>query len=496
MCFAIPCFRDLTYNVVMSCESLGQFVEQLLKTGQLTRVTTEIGSTSEVAEITRRVCQGGGPALLFENLSGSEQRIITNLFGTERRVSLALGADDLDAVGRRLSGDEQFTSTSLLQRWKSAMPTEADDPLAPRSVKTAACQQVVRPGRDVDLFALPTPEFVQDKQHRCLSGCKVVTSDIAGKQRHVTAVDLVIRDRKTLGIRWSPDQPIAHDYRTHVSAGEKMPMAVFFGGPPAVTLAGHADVGYDTDDYVLAGLLGGAPLEVVTCRSLALQVPAEAEVILEGAIEPDVRPFVVEAFPTPAGFYQPQAEFLPLEIAVATGRTDPILPLMVCCRPPNEKTQLQRAVDRILLPLWQRVLPELVDFHSPSYMAAGFAVVSFRKTVAHQARQIASALWGQASTMATRILICVDEDIDVRDEREVWFQLSANLDPQRDVFFYEGPGSSLSGSSDPNASSVHMALDATSKFPGERPGKALRTIVSNADLQQLVQRRWSEYGLK
>jgi 4-hydroxy-3-polyprenylbenzoate decarboxylase len=345
------------------------------------------------------------------------------------------------------------------------------------------------------LLGLPAPELIQRKQNRCLTGCTVITSDLAGRQRHVTAADLVIRDRKTLGICWLPSQAIAQDFRTFEQAGEKMPVAIVLGGPATVTLAAHAELPVECDGFVFAGLLAGAPIEVATCRALALQVPAEAEIVLEGHVDPEATPFVVEHVPTASGLCAARSTFHAIDVVVGTGRAEAVVPAIIHAKPPNEQLHIDRALARIFLPIWQQAIPELVDFHYPDVAAEGLAVASFRKTFPFQSRQVASALWGQAATMATRMLVLVDERIDVRDEREVWFRVSANVDPRHDVFFREGPGIVGPGGSQCFVRSSHMALDATSKLPDERGGDAPADIAADTQTGQVVDERWAEYGL-
>ncbi|NIO47723.1 MAG: hypothetical protein GTN77_13285 [Planctomycetales bacterium] len=469
-------------------------MEQLEAAGQLRRVQVKVAVEQEVAEITRRVCHAGGPALWFENLSDSSYPVVTNLLGSQRRIALALGGEDLRAVGRRLLGDETASPASFLQRWKNVLQAGGDHPLAPRPVTTAACQQVVRPGRDVDLQALPAVEWLPQKQYACLPNSTVISSDLEGQQRHVTAADLVIRDRKTLGIRWAPHQWIAHDWETFQQAGEKMPVAVALGGPPPLTLTAQAAIPAHCDGYLCAGLLADEPLQIATCRSLALQIPAEAEMVLEGYIDPAEPRLALKGVPDGSAGGQPGGGYHAIEVAVATSRTQPLLPVAVLSKPPNEKLHIQRGLAQIFLPIWQQAIPELVDLHYPDFAAEGMAVASFHKTFPFQARQIASALWGQAATMDIRMLVLVDQQTDLRDDQEVGYRITAHVDPRQDIFFREGPPA-VPGREDDRYHSTHVALDATTKLPAERDGQAEVEPGTDQQTRLQVDQRWSEYGL-
>ncbi|NIP85651.1 MAG: hypothetical protein GTO03_08840, partial [Planctomycetales bacterium] len=288
----------------------------------------------------------------------------------------------------------------------------------------------------------------------------------------------------------APHQWIARDWETFRQAGEKMPVAVALGGPPSLTLTAQATIPADCDGYLCAGLLADEPLDIATCRSLALQIPAEAEMVLEGYLDPAEPPWDVQPVPSGRG-----GGLHAIEVAVATSRTQPVLPLVVLGKPPHEKLHIQSGLAQIFLPIWQQAIPELVDLHYPEFAAEDVAVASFRKTFPFQARQVASALWGQAATMSIRMLVLVDQETDVRDDREVGYRISAQVDPRQDIFFHEGPAGAGSGGEEDFYRSTHVAVDATTKLPGERGGQADEQLGADEQTRQQVDQRWSEYGL-
>ncbi len=452
------------------------------KAHELARISVEVAADGEIAEIAQRAGREDGPALLFENIAARSLPVAVNCLRSDRRVCLALGTDSLEQIGQRLVGGES-SEGSWLKRFAAGLLAADITAFAPRVVKTAACQQVVQLGRDVDFSKFPVPRCGIDETATITAGYAVST-DATGSERSLTKVDLPIVDRNRLAVSWQPHEPLARHFASFERKGKKMPLAVVLGGPPSTLLASYAACPNEVDAFLLASVLGDAPVDLATCRTHALQVPAEAEFVFEGYVDPHEPPVEVDRFATSDGCLAVRSTARVLEVVQITQQRDAVFPVMVHAAPPNEETVIAHSVERILLPLWRQSIPELVDFHRPEYSAwRQIAFVSMAKSYANQGRKVASALRGHVGTMSNKLLILVDDDVDLRNEREVWQSVARQSDMGRDLLLDEA------------SPAPALTIDATKKLPGERPQSSPQQMSVAEEIQQMVNERWTQYGL-
>ena len=480
----------------MPYRSLPDFLEELAQAGELSRVDALVNPSLEVAEITGRVSRACGGALLFGGVQGSDIPIVTNLLGTEGRVCRALGVSSLADAARRVA---LLTSSNDPEGWFERLRTAPHDSLlrklGPRSVKSGICQQVVRLGSDVDLSHLPVPQSMPLEAGPMITAGLVFTSD-PETGRVVGRYDLQVLDGNRLAACWSDHDEPARLLGFAHRAQEPMPVAVVLGGDPANLLAAEAPLAPGFDVCALAGFLRDRPLELVRCRSIDLEVPADAEFVIEGYI--DRSEPAVSAGPrlSPLGTYASAQTGPVVHVTAITHRANPVFPAMIASWPPNEACVVNHAMWQVMLPLVRMSIPDLVDCELPMFGGVRhWAILSIRKTYAGQARRVANAAWGLSAMMFAKLLVIVDEDIDVRDQQQVMAAVAANVAPGRDVFFQQGPPDPLDPAAPANVLGDRMALDATVKRPAECAGSWSGRAQMSAEVRKLVEERWQEYGL-
>ncbi|HKD37435.1 MAG TPA: UbiD family decarboxylase, partial [Pirellulales bacterium] len=423
----------------MAYRALIDFLEELESAGELARVGVEVDPELEFAEVTDRVAEAGGPAILFQNVKGVRGAVVTNLLGTERRICRALGVQALSEMAERvresLAGGQ---SGGWLDRMMLGRNSTANR-WQPRPVKTGACQQVVRFGGDIDLASLPALRSWLDEPGRFFHSAMLMAVDPNDGERHVDRCDLQVLDRNRIAVLAAPRQPVARLLPNYRDRGERLPLAIALGGDPAYRLIAGSSLATALDPLSLGGLLRGQPIELVKCRTNELSVPADADIVLEGHIDPAAE--WVEAGPVAAasGFYSVAQSAPVMHIAAITEKTSLICPATISGHSAGETTALAHAAERTFLPLVQAVVPELVDYALPSWGAPErFALLAIRKSYPHQARRVAAALWGWEPLMTAKVIVIVDADVDVHDPRQVWSRVGAHAHPGRDVFFHSG----------------------------------------------------------
>jgi len=474
----------------MRCTSLRGFLDHLDDVGQLTRVAVEVSADLEIAEITRRVAAAGGPALLFTNILDSQFSLATNVLGTRRRVELSLDAESIDEVADRF-----------------AVNIRQQKAVSPRAVTTAACQQVVQLGRDIQLDALPWLRLDVDRPAPELPGALVVTRDPDTEQIALGHYQLTVVERRVLAIRWSDRDPIARHFAAFCRRDERMPVAVFVGGPPRLSLVTRSHGNHQLSAYELASCLDGKPIDVVDCRTIPLPVPAEAELIVEGYLDP-VQPQSLGPGDAESGAGEAchdrgavadgsfPSDALALEVGMVTHRTEPLLAAEVTGDPPDETGTIALCGSRLELPWLKHRHPAIVDLVRPVSAPLRYTFVAINKDYAEQPRELAAALWGEASLRDVRYIILVDEAVKLEDEQQVWRQVGLHAEPDRDVL---SPPTNLRGE---RASSI--VIDATRKLAAGRSAgvcsadsfQSLREDSEKLEeIRQLVSRRWGDYGI-
>jgi 4-hydroxy-3-polyprenylbenzoate decarboxylase len=487
----------------MSYRSLADFLEELSARGELKRIGAEVDPTLEVAEITRRVAAEGGKALLFERVRGATMPVVTNLLGTEARVCRALAIDSLDQIPLQC---EALIQKNTPQNWFDRLKMPADESGAnkfrPKLVKSGPCQQVVRLGRDVDLANFPLLRQWPAESGPSIAGSKLITQDLAtgergSGERGVTLCTLQAAGPNGLAIVDDGHSAFARHWSRHVEAGEKMTAALVVGGDPAAVIAAGLELSDEVDPFHVTGLLRGTPVDLLKCRTHALEVPADADLIFEGYFDPETPPSVIESAGAGGSYYRGPRPAPLLHVTAITHRSHAIFPALIDSGPHGEHGSLLKARERMLLPAVRAAAPDVVDLHLPAYGGPHrYAFVSIHKRYPFQARQIASALWGSDALKFVKFLILVDPQVNVQDTVAVLSAVGANVAPERDMFSYDGPSHGSDHANPQSPLGRHLALDATAKIAGEQQGPWPAPLATSDEIRRLVTERWGEYRIK
>jgi 4-hydroxy-3-polyprenylbenzoate decarboxylase len=484
---------------------LGAFLAALERAGELRRVPVEVDPELEVAEIVDRLCKSGGPAVLFESVRGSPHPLACNLFGSDRRMAMAFGAEDLEQVAARLRGLAGLVRRrpsgplGLLGLLPDLRPLLAMPPRRARG--PAPVQEVIQRGEEVDLRTLPMLRCWPGDGGRYLTLPAVITEDPETGARNVGCYRLQLHGPRALGLHWERHKGGAGHYARARAAGRPIEVAVVLGGDPAEIYAAGAPLPDGFDEYAFAGFLRGSPVELCRAVSVSLDVPARAEVVIEGVVDPDE--LLPEGpFGDHTGFYDPGGPYPVLRVTAVTRRARPVVPASLAGRPPMEDHWLLgRTSERLFLPLIQLLLPEVVDLHAPPEGAANnLLFVSVRKRYPGHAYQAAYGLLGLGLLGLTKVVVAVDDWVDVHRPGEAWWAALANCDPARDVLVLRGPGSVLDFALRGFSVGGKLVLDGTRKWPEECGAEGPRgrwpePAVMAPEVVAAVTRRWAEYGL-
>ena len=483
----------------MYFKDIRQFIEFLDERGDLKRITAMVDSDLEITEITDRTIKSGGPALLFENVAGSDASVAINLMGTHQRTAWALGVeniDDLTSRVRKLLGLAQGPPSGLMGKVRALGDLVSVARTQPKIVRRAPCQDVVVTGDDVDLNILPALKCWPDDAGRYITLPLVVSRDPESGRRNVGIYRMQIFDRNTTGMHWQTHKGGAHHYRVGESQRlQKLEVAVALGGDPAAIWSGSMPLPPDMDEFAIAGLIREEPVELVKCKTVDLEVPAHAEYVLEGYVTPgELRP--EGPFGDHTGYYSPAEDYPVFHVTTITHRKNPIYPTTMVGRPPTEDFFMGKAAERIMLPILQMALPEIVDMNMPAEGAFhNLLIVSMRKEYPGHAQKVMHALWGMGLLMLTKTIIVVDHDVNVQDPSEVAWRVTNNINPATDITFAEGPIDDLDHATPIPKFGSKMGIDATAK--GITDGRSREwppDIVMSEEIKTLVDHRWKEYG--
>jgi 4-hydroxy-3-polyprenylbenzoate decarboxylase len=489
----------------MASDHLADWLAQWHDVHELVRVSAEVDAAYEIAAITDRARRDqGGPALLFDRVRGQSFPVVTNLLGSPRRLASALGVPSFDRLSQRIN---DWLSMSLprgvIDTWK-LLPRLAE--LAqwpPTVVKTGLCQQVVKIGRDVNLAELPAltmwpgdaaPAITWGQLH-CQSPKAADVAEDA--RRHVCVAPLEVRGRDGLLIHGDATSELWSLLAEYGSRGQQMPVAVVLGGDPVLSVAAWAPLPARTDALVLAGFLRNQPVELVPARSIPLTVPASAEFVIEGLVDPQAAFESAGPISRDTGFFGPSESLPLLRVTAITHRANPVFPAMIPGPAPSESHWLDRACERLLLPLARLWIPELVDWRlSFSGACRHIVFASLRKTFAQQARQVMHALWSLPKIATAKMLVIVDDDVDLQDENSVWSSVAAHADPARDLVLWDGPADPLDHATAIRGVGRKLGIDATRKWPGEaEPSRSAEPLRWTAEIAERLTARWPEFGL-
>ena len=483
----------------MAYKDLRAFLKKLEKEGELKRITAEVDWKLEVTEITDRVTKQGGPALLFENIKGSKVPLAINLFGTHRRMNLALEVNDLQEVADRISGFIDFkTPSGLVDKLKMLPKLGELGAFFPKTVKSGPCKEVVK-REGFSLLDFPIIQCWPQDAGRFITFPLVFTRNPETGKRNVGVYRMQVFDERTTGMHWQTQKHGAEHFRRARSRyGEgKLEVAVAIGADPATVFCGIVPAPPDVDELLLAGFLRRSPVELVKCETVELEVPANAEIILEGYV--DLNEFRREGpFGDHTGYYSLADDYPVFHVTCVTHRRDPIYLTTIVGPPPQEDYFMGYAIERILLPIMKLQFSEIVDVHMPAEgIFHNLMIVSIRKSYPGHARKIMSAIWGLGQAMFTKVLVVVDEDVNVHDPGEVVWKALCAIDPERDVEFHLGPVDTLDHAARLPDFGSHMGIDATRKWASEgyARGPWPDEIRMDENTRARIAARWKQLGL-
>ena len=472
---------------------LRDWIALLEREGELVRVSAEVDPHLEVTEIVDRTVKSGGPALLFENPKGSSHPLLINQFGTERRMCLAFGVERLDDVAEKLEDVlEMQPPQGLVEKVKGLAKLKSIADSMPKSVRSGPCQEIVLTGDEVDLDVLPIQTCWPGDAAPFITLPAVITRDPRTGSRNVGMYRMQKLDRRSTFMHWQIHKDGRMDY---LATEGRLEVAVALGLDPVTTYAASAPLPKHIDELMLAGFLRGEPVELVRGKTIELEVPAAAEIVLEGYVEAG-NEGTEGPFGDHTGYYSPPEPFPVFHVTALTMRRDAIYPSIVVGKPPAEDAWLAKATERIFLPAVRMSVPEIVDYDLP--VAGAFhncVIVSIRKAFPGHAQKVMHAVWGLGLLSLTKCVVVVDEWVDVHDYEEVFFRVCANVDPKRDVLLSEGPLDHLDHAPTLQFVGGKLGIDATHKGPAEGTREWPPEIEMSAEVRALVDRRWQEYGL-
>jgi len=480
----------------MGYRNLQAFIARLEQLGELKRVVAPVSPRLEITEITDRVCKQGGPALLFEQVPGYGMPVLMNAFGSMRRMCLALETDSLDAIAGEIVSFMEAEANTLLKKLQLLPKLARLGRMFPKTVSRAPCQEVVLSGDRVDLGLLPVLTCWPGDGGPFITLPVVITQHPETGRRNVGMYRLQVYDGQTTGMHWHAHKGGAQHYRVAEARGERLPAAVAIGPDPAVIFAATAPLPEDIDEILFAGFLRGEPVELVSCVTQPLLVPAESQVVLEGYVEPGERRRE-GPFGDHTGYYSLPDDYPVFHLTALTHRRAPIYPATIVGRPPMEDCFLAKATERIFLPLIKKTLPEIVDLNLPvEGVFHNLAFVSIDKRYPGHARKVMYALWGLGQMMFTKIIVIFDKEVDVQDQGQVLWRLGNNVDPKRDTVFAEGPVDALDHAAPLPHYGSKMGIDATRKWPEEGFTRPWPEVIDmDPEIKRKVDELWPSLGL-
>jgi len=482
----------------MPYTDLREFIERLEKEGELRRISLEVDPFLEITEFADRAVKRGGPALLFEKPKGSRVPALINAFASMRRMELALEVSSIEEVAGRISGFLEMQKPEGLIGKLKMLPKLAEvGSFFPKMVSDGPCKEVVRRER-FSLFDYPILQCWPCDGGRFITLPLVFSRNPETGKRNCGMYRMQVFDERTTGMHWQTHKQGAEHYRRMVARGAKrMDVAVAIGADPATMFSAVLPLPPDIDEMLFAGFLRGKPVEMVKCETSDLEVPAEAEIVLEGTIElGELRR--EGPFGDHTGFYSLEDDYPVFHLTCITQRKKPIYVTTIVGPPPMEDYFMGKAIERIFLPLMRLQLPEIRDVSMPAEgVFHNLMLVSIRKSYPAHARKVMHAIWGMGQAMFSKCIVVVDEEVDVQDAREVAWKALNNIDPQRDIEFALGPVDSLDHSSRlPNFGSK-MGVDATRKWPEEGFARPWPSVIEmSAEVRERVDQLWKKAGLK
>ena len=490
----------------MTIDNLAQFIDAIDEAGELARITHPVAAKLELCEIADRVMKraGGGRALLFENVTlddgtRSPYPVAINLFGSMSRICLALGVHDLDQIGARITELLAMKVPEGLIGKLSLLPRLLEIGKFPPRLKSAKppCQEIIWQGGDIDLGKLPIITCWPEDGGPYITLPMVISRNPKSAVRNVGMYRIQVLSRNTLAMHWQRHKVGAAHWREMAKEGKTMPVCIAIGADPPSIYSASAPLPPNIDEFIFSGFLRKEPVVLAKACTNELEVPAEADFVIEGYIDPSEDLVVEGPFGDHTGFYS-EADLYPLvHVTAVTMRKSPIYATTIVGRPPMEDYYLGHATERIFLPLLKLTVPEIVDYHMPAEgIFHNLVFVSIDKQYPGQAYKVMNALWGQGLMSLAKVLVILDKEVNVQNEKEAWWIALNNIDPERDVRFTMGPMDVLDHSARGFTYGSKMGIDATRKWPEEGFTRNWPKLIEmNEATKKKIDAIWGRLGL-
>ena len=480
-------------------EDLRKYIEWLESSGKLHKVNKKVSSDCEITEIVTRMIDKNGPTLLFENVDNNTIPVAANLFGSEEKVCDALGVDDLEDLyskSENLISLVDKENSSLKEKIDSAFSLLNIAKILPKSVKKAACQEKILNPEDFSLNDLPAIKSWPLDAGKYLTSAMVISKNPVTGKRNVGIYRIQIIDGTSAIVHW---QSYKGGSQNELNAKElginKIPVALVLGCDPISMWSASAPLPPDVDEFILSGFIRSKPVKLVKCKSIPIEVPANSEIILEGEV--DLNDYRIEGpFGDHTAYYSPQAEYPTFKLKKITMKKNPIFPVITVGKPVKEDYFLGKASERLMLPALKKISSEIIDINMPAEgIFHNFIIVAIKKKYPGQAKKVMHTIWGTGLLALTKIIIVVDDKVNVHDLSEVSWRIGVNIDPGRDVLLSEGPSDDLDHASEFYRYGGKMGIDATEKIKSEpRSREWPKEIEMNNDIVNLVDKNWTKYG--
>ena len=481
----------------MPYRDLREFVAFLETKGDLRRISAPVSTELEMTEIAYRSLRADGPALLFENVVGHDMPVAINLFCSERRMNWALEVEDADSLAARLEAMIEMVQggppQGVLNKLRTLGRLVHVGAYQPRTISNAPCQQVVLSGEDVDLYSLPIIKCWPMDAGPYITLPLVITRDPETGTQNYGIYRMQVFDRNTTGMHWQTHKVGARHYR---ASSEKLEVAVALGGDPASIWTGSAPLPPDIDEMVLAGFIRDEGVELAQAVSVDLKVPAHAEIVLEGYVIPGEER-TEGPFGDHTGYYSLAEPYPVFHVTTITRRHNPIYPTTFVGRPPTEDYWMGKVTERVFLPLIRLILPEVVDVNMPAEgIFHNLVLVSMKKEYPGHARKVMYGLWGLGLLSLTKVIVVVDDFVDVQNPSEVAWRVANNINPATDLVLVDGPIDDLDVASPTPRFGSKVGIDATRKGPQEGYHREWPPdIEMSPEIRERVSARWAELGL-
>ncbi|HBA26372.1 MAG TPA: menaquinone biosynthesis decarboxylase [Nitrospinae bacterium] len=462
----------------MHYNSLRDFLARLESEGELIRIKEKVSPILEITEITDRICKSGngGKAILFENTDDSGIPVLINAFGSKKRIAMALGVDNVEDIANDIQELIELKPPQNLIEKLKFLPRLFEISHYPPKVITgkAPCHEVVLTGDEIDLFKFPILKCWPLDGGRFITLPVVFTKSLKERKRNVGMYRMQVYDKKTTGMHWHIHKDGASHYDEYKKAGKRMEVAVAIGTDPVVTYSATAPLPYGVDELLFAGMIRKRGVELVKCKTIDMEVPATAEIVLEGYVEPnELRE--EGPFGDHTGYYSLKGDYPVFHVTAITHRKNPIYFTTIVGKPPMEDCYMGKATERIFLPMLKSLNPEIVDMDLPwEGVFHNCVIVSMKKRYPMHARKLMTSLWGSGQMSFSKMLLTVDEAINVHDYREVASTLLNNVDIERDIYITEGTLDVLDHSSPNYIYGSKIGVDATERIEGEDKRKEVR----------------------